>query len=113
MNRPLRTCVKCGASLKYRDIRPAGPFQCPTCRTRLQAAESYAQWTGWGSIAIAGLILAGLGFRGLRLFAALLFAVVPVLYLEVSLLKYLIPPKIETYVPKDSTLRIRDGQDQP
>jgi hypothetical protein len=27
---------------------------------------------------------------------------------EVNFLKYLIPPKIETYLPKDTTLRLRD-----
>lgn len=108
MKRPLRTCVKCGATLKYRDIRPAGPFRCPACHALLQAPGAYTQWTGWGSIALAALVLAALGFRGLHLVAAVLIAFVPVLYVEVMFLKYLIPPKIETYVPKDSTLRLRN-----
>ena len=106
--RPLRTCVKCGAALRYRDIRPAGPFPCPVCHTLLQAPWSYTQWTAWGSIAFAALVLGALGFRGLHLISAVLFASVPVLYLEVFFLKYLIPPRIETYLPKDSTLRLRD-----
>ena len=108
MKRPLRTCVECGANLKYSDIRPAGPFRCPTCNTLLQAPESYVQWGFWGGISLVAFVLAALGFRGLHLLSAVLFASVPVLYLEVLFLKYLIPPKIETYLPRDATLRIRD-----
>lgn len=109
MQGPLRTCVRCGAALRHRNIRPAGPFPCPACHTLLQAPESYIQWGFWGGISLAALLLVGLGFRGLHLLSAVLFAVVPVLYLEVFFLKYLIPPKIEAYLPKDSTLRLRDG----
>lgn len=108
VKRPLRTRVKCGAALKYRDIRPARPFPCPVRHTLLQAPWSYTQWTGWGSIALAALVLAALGLRGYHLLSAVLFASVPVLYLEVFVLKYLIPPRVETYLPKDSTLRLRD-----
>jgi hypothetical protein len=57
------------------------------------------------------LVFAALGFRGLHLLSAVLVASVPVLYLEVMFMKYLIPPKIEIYVPKDSTLRLHDGPD--
>jgi ABC-type uncharacterized transport system permease subunit len=78
----------------------------------LQAPESYAQWAGWGSIALAALVLAAFGFRGFRLLSAVLIALVPVLYLEVAFLKYLIPPKIETYLPRVATLRMRDGPGQ-
>jgi hypothetical protein len=106
--RPLRKCVKCGAALKYRDIRPAGPFPCPVCHTLLQAPESYIQWGFWGSISLTALVLAALGFRGLHLLSAVLFASVPILYSVVFFLKYLIAPKIETYLPKSTTLRLRD-----
>jgi hypothetical protein len=85
-----------------------GPFPCPVCHTLLQAPWTYTQWTGWGSIALAALVLAALGFRGLQLLSAVLFASVLVLYSEVFFLKYLIPPRVESYMPKESTLRLRD-----
>jgi predicted RNA-binding Zn-ribbon protein involved in translation (DUF1610 family) len=106
--RPLRTCVKCGAALKYTEIISAGPFPCPACHTLLQVPDSYRQSAFWGSVIFETLLLAALGFRGLYLFCAVLAAFVPVLYLEVNFLKYLIPPKIETYLPKDTTLRLGD-----
>lgn len=109
MKRPTRTCVKCGASLRYSEIMPAGPFPCRVCHAQLQASESYTQWTGWGSILVATLVFAALGFRGLYLLCAVLVASVPVVYVAANFLKYLIPPKIETYLPKNTTLDLRGG----
>ena len=95
--------------MRPKDILPAGPFLCPACGTQLQAAESYASLTFYGSMLLDVLLFVALGFRGLRLLACVLLSFVPVLYLEVDFLKYLISPRIEIYLPKDSTLRLRDG----
>jgi hypothetical protein len=65
--------------------------------------------TGWGSLLAPALVFAAIGLRGLYLVCAVLIAFVPVLYVTVNFLKYLIPPKIEIYLPKDATLRLRDG----
>lgn len=109
MKRPIRACVKCGAVLNYRSIVTAGPFPCPVCGTRLQASEAYGQWTGWGGVLVSALVFAAMGLRGLRLVCAVLVAFVPVLFVTVNYLKYLIPPKIEIYLPEDATLNLRDG----
>jgi predicted RNA-binding Zn-ribbon protein involved in translation (DUF1610 family) len=106
--RPLRTCVKCGTVLKYSEIISVGAFPCPVCHTKLQVPDSYRQLSFWGSISLVAVLLAALGFRGLHLVSALLFAFVPIVYLEVSFLKYLIPPGIQAYLPKDGNLRLRD-----
>jgi hypothetical protein len=63
----------------------------------------------WGSILLVTAVLVVLGLRGLSLLYAVLLAIVPVLYIEVNFLKYLIPPRIEIYLPEDATLRLRGG----
>jgi predicted RNA-binding Zn-ribbon protein involved in translation (DUF1610 family) len=103
-----RTCVECGAILKYSEIISAGGFPCPVCHAKLQVSDSYRQSAFWGSISLTALALAALGLRGLHLICALLIAFLPVVYLEVNFLKYLIPPKLQTYLPKDTTLRLHN-----
>jgi uncharacterized paraquat-inducible protein A len=103
------SCIRCGAPLRTRDIKVAGPFSCPACQARLQARESYAQWSFWGSMVTVTALLFIFGFRGLSLLYALLLAAIPTLYVEVNFLKYLIPPRIEDYLPEDATLRLRNG----
>lgn len=109
MKRAIRTCVKCGAPLTYEEIFAAGPFPCPACHTQLQAPDYYGHLTGFGSILLTALVLAGLGFRGLHLLYAVLITLVPVVYLAINLVKYAIPPRIEIYLPEDTTLHLRDG----
>lgn len=109
MRRSIQPCPKCGEPVRPKDILPAGPFPCPACGTQLQAAETYPQFSFYGSILLDVLVFVALGFRGLRLLLGVLLTFVPVLYLQVNLLKYLIPPRIEVYLPKDSTLRLREG----
>jgi len=108
MRRPERKCVKCLRLLKAGEILAAEPFPCPGCHTLLQAVESYPQVTGWGAVLLAIAVLFGLGFRGLHLFSATLVSFVPVVFVAVNLLKYLFPPKVIAYLPKDCTLRLRD-----
>jgi len=103
-----QNCVKCGAMLAPREILAAGPFPCPTCHTQLQAPESYGLWVGYGSALLDSLVFWALGVRSLYLVPAVLLAWFPTVYLAVDLLKYVIPPKIEIYLPKDATLRLRD-----
>lgn len=100
--------VKCGATLTRKEILAAGPFPCPTCYTQLQAAESYGVWVGYGSALMNGLVFWVFGVRSLYLVLAVILAWFPTVCLAVSLVKYVIPPKIEIYLPKDATLRLRD-----
>ena len=113
MKRPVRRCVKCGVVLKYGDILAAGPFPCPSCQTRLQAPSSYGRWILLGSLIFSALVLRVLGLDGFHLLYATLLAWVVVNYLAIQLLKYAIPPKIDVYVPRDSTLRLGDGPRSP
>src|SRR5260370_27970863 len=106
MKRP-QNCVKCGATLTRKEILAAGPFQCPTCHTQLQAAESYGLWVGYGSALVDGLVFWAFGVRSLYLVLAVILAWFPSVCLTVNLLKYFIPPKIEIYLPKDATMRLR------
>jgi hypothetical protein len=96
------------AMLTPKEIRAAGPFQCPTCHTQLQAAESYGLWVGYGSALLDGLAFWALGVRSLYLVLAVILAWFPTVCLAITFLKYVIPPKIEIYLPKDATLRLRD-----
>jgi hypothetical protein len=107
MQRP--RCVKCGAVLEPKHIVAAGPFPCPVCHTQLQASSTYTQLLGWGSVVVPALVLASLGFRGIQLVCAVLIAFVPILYVAINFIKYLLPPRIEIYLPEDSTLRLRNG----
>jgi len=109
VKRPNRACPLCGAPLEPKAIVAAGSFRCPRCHGRLQASESYAQLIGWGTLAVIALARAALGLRGLRLVLAVLVLFVPTLYLSVNFAKYLFPPRLETYLPKDATLYLRDG----
>jgi hypothetical protein len=83
-------------------------FPCPSCQTQLQAVESYGQFGVWGGVLVSIIVFYLLGFRGLGLTCAVLIAFMPVVFIVVNFLKYLVPPRIETYLPKDSTLRLRD-----
>jgi hypothetical protein len=87
----------------------AGAFSCPTCGTRLQVSAPYTQFIGWGSLLVPTLFFGAIGLRGLHLLAAVLAAFVPVLYVAANFLKYALPPKVEIYLPEDSTLDLRDG----
>jgi predicted RNA-binding Zn-ribbon protein involved in translation (DUF1610 family) len=109
MTRPLLKCVKCGATLKRARVMPAGPFSCATCGTRLQVAATYTQFIGWVSLLVPIFFFAALGLRGLHLVGAVLVAFVPVLYVGANFLKYALSPKIEIYLPEDSSLNLRDG----
>jgi uncharacterized paraquat-inducible protein A len=106
MFKRVRRCANCDAPLTYRDIRAAGPFPCPVCKTLLVASESYSLFTLLTSLSLSVLILVSLGFRGTRLFHALLLAFIPVVFLNANFFKYLILPSIEVYMP-DTTLRLR------
>jgi hypothetical protein len=109
MKRPIRQCVKCGVVLRYDDILAAGPFSCPSCHTKLQAPDSYARWIGLGNLLFSTAVFRLLGFSDLHLLYSVMLAWLPVQYLAINLVKYAIPPKIEIYLPNDSTLRLGDG----
>lgn len=104
----VQNCVKCGAALTPKEILGAGPFPCPTCHTQLQAAESYGVWVAYGSALVDGLLFWALGVRSLYLVLAVILAWFPTVCVVVIFIKYIIPPKIEIYLPKDATLRLRD-----
>ena len=106
MFKRVRRCANCDAPLTYNDIRAAGPFPCPVCKTLLVASEYYPILTLLASLLLIAMVLAALGFSGESLFHALLFAFIPVLYLAANYFKYLIPPSIELFMP-DTTLRLR------
>lgn len=105
MNLRVRKCANCSASLRLGDIRAAGPFPCPTCKTLLVASEYYPLLALITSLVFASAVFAALGFRGSSLVHALILAFIPVLFLSANFFKYLIPPRIDTYMP-DTTLRL-------
>ena len=79
----------------------------------LQAADYYAQLIGWGSVVVSALVLAAAGLRGFSLLCAVLVAFVPVLWVAANFVKYVLPPRIEIYLPDDASLRLRDGPPPP
>lgn len=106
---PARHCAKCGAPLRLRDIRGAGSFPCPTCRTLLQAPDSYGRWVAFGSTLFLAAGFWVLGFTGIHLLCAILVAWLPIDFIAINFGKYVIPPKIELYCPKDATFNLRNG----
>ncbi len=109
MRRPRRTCPKCGASLKYEEIMANGPsFPCPSCRENLQVPDYYLSLIWIAAIIVPALILWAFGLSWLYLVFAELVVVYPVLYLALRFVKYVIPPKIETYLPSETELHLRD-----
>ena len=103
-----RSCPECGAALTSRDILAAGPFPCPSCQVLLQAPDSYGYLTALGSISLATAALVTLGFRGLHLLYSVLVVLVPVVYMAINCVKYVILPKIEIYLPEDAVLHLRN-----
>ena len=101
-----RNCAHCGRLLTLTDIRAVGPFPCPTCKTLLVASEYYPLLILFLNFTIVTSIFAALGFRGSSLVRALLWAFLPVLFFCSNVFKYLIPPKVEIYMP-DTTLHLR------
>jgi hypothetical protein len=77
------------------------PFPCPSCGTKLQASNRYAQWMALGSLALSLVASLVSGFRGLHLLYAVLVLLVVIDYLAIHLLKYAVPPKIVIAVPPD------------
>lgn len=110
MKRPIRTCPKCGAALRYEEIMPTGPlFPCPVCHAQLQIPDYYGLSIWAGAIGLPALVFAALGFSWMHLIVAELIVIYPVLYLALRFLKYIIPPKIEIYFPDETTLNLRNG----
>src|ERR1019366_6293915 len=110
MMRSARRCVQCGAQLRPEDIPAAGPFPCPTCRTRLQAPNSYAGWIGLGCLLFPAAVLRAFGVGGLHLLITVLLLWLPIDYLALSFSRYVVPPKIQIYLPRDTALNLHDGQ---
>ena len=63
---------------------------------------SYSRLIGLGCLVFPAIVLRGLGFEGIHLLYATLGSWIPVNVLALNLLKYVIPPKVELYLPKDS-----------
>jgi len=109
MLRPRRNCPKCGASLKYEDIMAAGPsFACPSCGETLQVPDYYLSLLWTAAIMIPVLVLWAFGLSWPYLILGELVVVYPVVYLALRFVKYIIPPKIETYLPRETELHLRD-----
>jgi RNA polymerase subunit RPABC4/transcription elongation factor Spt4 len=99
---PTRACPKCHKPLRAANIAPAGSFECPHCRTRLQAPNSFGV-----SVAVASLISSvalslGIGLRGVRLFSAAAILLVIIDFVAINVVKYVIPPKIQLASPSKS-----------
>ena len=109
MKKPVRACVKCGTSLQYNQILAAGPFSCPVCHAQLQVPDAYALWIAVGNLLFSAVVFGTLGFRGLHLLYAILLVWLPIQYIAINFLNFVIPPKIEIYLPKNATLHLRSG----
>jgi hypothetical protein len=68
MFKRVRRCANCDAPLNLTDIRAAGPFPCPVCKTLLVASEYYPIVTLLASLLFVAIVLAAFGFRGESLF---------------------------------------------
>lgn len=109
MRRSNRACPKCGAVLRYEEIMPNGPrFPCPFCDTELQVPDYYISLAWIGAIATPALILWAFGLSWLYIILAEFMVLYPVFYLTFRYVKYVIPPKIEIYLPNETELHLRD-----
>ena len=109
MNRFLSRCPKCGAQIESRHVFSAGPFPCPNCNARIEAPESYGRWIGLGSLLVSGAALWLCGFGGPHLVAAAILAWIPIQFVALRLVRYVVPPKLREHLPQDTTLRLRGG----
>jgi DNA-directed RNA polymerase subunit RPC12/RpoP len=104
-----RKCVACGAPLARKDIYVVSAFSCPHCNAKLQAPEYYGRLVVVGSILCVLLAFLLLGFRGFNLLFLVLLGSYAAIFVGVNYLKYIIVPKIEFYLPKSTTLNLRNG----
>jgi len=93
------SCPYCRASLKPGQVLAAGQFPCPDCGTLIQASTSYAAWLGLGNVLFSLTLAAFVGLRGLHLLYAVALAWLPVQFLAINLVKYILPPRIEVAPP--------------
>lgn len=109
----LAKCPNCEALLMPWEIRGAGTFSCPYCGTQLQATESYGHWISLGNVGLSTGIFLALGFRGFHLLYAVLLAWLPVEFIAINSLPWVVPPKIEIAKPQKplrDTLREINGR---
>lgn len=99
---PTRACPKCHAILRAADIAPAGTFECPHCRTRLQAPNSFGVWVAAASLVSSVALSLGIGLRGVRLFSAAAILLLIIDVIAINLVKYVVPPKIQLATPPKS-----------
>jgi hypothetical protein len=84
-------------------------FPCPNCRPKLRVPDLYVLSIPAGFAALPALILTALGLSWQRIVIGVLIAFFPVFYFGIKFLKYIIPPKVEPYLPQETTLNLRGG----
>lgn len=105
---PMRKCPKCGMGIKALYIMVSGPFRCPFCDVKLQAAETYMYVAFWVWMPLAVILLYVCGFRELQLILLVLLSLLFEIFFVANILKFIIPPTIQVYLPHDTTLRLRE-----
>jgi hypothetical protein len=104
-----RTCPKCGSLLAYEEIMARGAsFPCPSCGDRLQVPDYYLLSIWTAAIAVPALVFWAFGVPWPYVVVGELVTVYPVVYLALRFVKYIIPPKIEFYLPTKTELHLRD-----
>src|ERR1700733_4498851 len=96
MRMPVSDCAWCGSPLKPEEVPMVSAFRCPTCSKQIRVPGDYRYRLFLFSLLVgaAGSLGLGisLGIRGLHLVLAVLFSWVPVNYLFLRFMKYIVPP---------------------
>jgi hypothetical protein len=90
----LPRCPRCNNSLRYQQVRYGDSFPCPSCNQLLYIPPAYTLARGWAPLLISAIGLYFIGLRGYSLMLGAILALVPALFLDVTLGRALFPPII-------------------
>lgn len=96
---PTLKCPFCGAAIANTYV--AGePLTCQDCQRQLMMSPWHLRLTSLGGTVVTILLCLLLGLQGVRLLVAIVLLWFPLSLLWTFLLNALLPPRLESYVPK-------------
>src|SRR5215470_3374657 len=88
------TCPNCGSTLKYTQIRYNKSFNCAVCDQLLFVPRGHVQWLIWRALLASTVALFLYGLRGYALLLGAFLGWLPMLVLDMVLIRPLYPSPI-------------------
>jgi hypothetical protein len=101
MKWPTLKCPFCGGILPNTEVYPDRPLVCPTCAAQLQSSEHQLWLSGFIALCITLAALYFLGLRGAWFAFATILLWFPVYVFWDFIFLRIVPPRFESYHPKD------------